>query len=288
MIRTIGLRFLTAACLALAASACLADMRSGVLLERTAPADEARGRALLTAAEDALCAGGDCRKRWLAQSAVAVELSDEWYGVARAVNPWPVNPIHVRFVFVPGQDDSYATVLDAGDAPGVQYGIHDWNVWRRDPGKAAVYEDNADMQFMLPTLQYFLELPFRINDAAIVDYGGTTQIGDTQYDVVYATWESYPPNPRVDQYMVYINKATGRAELSAYSVRDMGQFIAGAVQYGDYRQIGDFRLPHDLRLIAAADDPSLVHHIKVAAFRAPAELDRSVLIPDPTRPPKNK
>lgn len=288
MKRPIRLIALSLACVALTASACLADMRSGVLLQRNAPAEEARGRALLAAAQDALCGGGACRERWLAQAAVAAELTDEWFGVARAVNPWPENPIRARFVFVPGQDDSYASVLGADNSPGTQYGIHDWNVWRRNPGEAAIYEDNADMRFMLPTLQYFLELPFRISDAAIVDYGGQTRIGDVQYDVVYATWDTYPPNPRVDQYMIYINQASRRAELVGFSVRDMAGFAQGAVQYGDYRQTGPFLLSHDLRLIAAVDDPSLVHHIKVAEFRAPAELDRSVLIPDPARSPQNK
>ncbi len=288
MVYTKRLSALSIAALALATGACLADMRSGVLLERTAPADEARGRALLTAAQNALCAAGNCRERWLAQAAVAAELSDEWYGLARAANPWPVNPIRARFVFVPGADDSYASILSADNSPGAQYGIHDWNVWRRNPGEAAVYEDNADMQFMLPTLQYFLELPFRISDASIVDYGGQIQIRDTLYDVVYATWESYPPNPHVDQYMVYINRQTSRAELVAFSVRDMAGFVTGAVQYADYRQTGEFLLAHDLRLTAAADDPALVHHIKVAEFQAPAPLERSVLIPDPARPPQNK
>lgn len=288
MLNSIRLNALSVACIALAASACLADMRSGVLLERSAPAEEARGRALLIAAQEALCASGGCRERWLAQAAVAAELTDEWFGVARAVNPWPQNPIRARFVFVPGQDDSYASVLAADSAPGTQYGIHDWNVWRRNAGEAAVYEDNADMRFMLPTLQYFLELPFRISDASIVDYGGETRIGDVHYDVVYATWESYPPNPRVDQYMIYIHKQTGRAELVGFSVRDMARFVVGAVHYGEYRRSGAFLLPHDLRLVAAVDDPALVHHIKVAEFRAPVELDRSALIPDPARPPQNK
>lgn len=288
MLNPFCLRALIAACFAFTTGACLADMRSGVLLERDAPADAARGRALLGAAQDALCTGGGCRERWLAQPAVSAELSDEWYGVARAVNPWPENPIRLRFVFVPGQDDSYAVALADGNTPGVIYGIHDWNVWRRNPGEAAVYEDNADLRFMLPTLQYFLELPFRISDAAIVDYGGETRIGEVQYDVVYATWETYPPNPRVDQYMIYINKQTGRPERVGFSVRDMARFTTGAALYGDYRRTGEFLLAHDLQLTAAVDDPALVHQIKILEFRAPVELDRAVLIPDPARPPQNK
>ncbi|MBL4845414.1 MAG: hypothetical protein JKY65_07810 [Planctomycetes bacterium] len=278
-------RFVAALATALLLGGCVADLRPMSLSVLEQPRNEACGRRVLENAvarqhtEDAA--------PWRSLPAVSVTFEDSYYGLIGAIAcPWPEDPCEVEMTFVPGVDTSQARFSDEG-VPTL-WGIHGWNTWRKAEGQEAVYGDlESAITFWLPTLQYFLEMPFRLAEAEIVDCAGPGEIvvagKRTAVDQVYLTWGSYVPHPRFDQYLAHVDSTTGFLLRADFTVRDLAGFAKGRVLYGDYRQVGDYWLPH---LIQIGTDPpeDMLHELRISAWA----LDGQIEIPDPSLPPKSK
>ena len=96
-----------------------------------------------------------------------------------------------------------------------RWGIHAWNTWRAEGEAPPSYSDGDErISFWLPTLQYFLEMPFRLPEGELVDCAGKARIdyGGRKVEVyrVYVTWGSYAPHARLDQYLAYLDVETIR------------------------------------------------------------------------------
>ena len=113
--------------------------------------------------------------------------------------PWPEDPCRVRLGFLPASEVATASFSQAGAAQ--RWGIHGWNTWRQAGSAAPVYTaDDERLSFWLPTLEYFLEMPFRLREGELVDCAGDTTITVEGREVpvhrVYVTWGSYAPHPQ--------------------------------------------------------------------------------------------
>ena len=270
---------------AIALAGCQVDLRPEELRELSAPRDEARGRALLAQAEAAQVGSG---APWRSLSGVRVELRDAYYGLTGAVaRPWPEDPAEVVLHFRPASDDSVASFKD-GQTP-LRWGIHDWNTWTQEGEGPREYSDepDEDVAFWLPTVEYFLEMAFRLGEGQFVDLGAPARVRGELCDVVYLTWGSYEPNDEVDQYVAYVSRATKRLLRVDFTVRDFADFIQGRVLYSDFRQVQGYWLPH---LLEIGEDPPAdqLHTITVRAWQLDRPLSDEALKPDPQRPAARK
>ncbi|MEO0606396.1 MAG: hypothetical protein AAF211_33520 [Myxococcota bacterium] len=223
--------------LSLVLTACLSDIRPDALDPTDAEA-AARGREMMEAVAEAH--GG--LEAWNARQNVTVELIDTWDGfMARLVNPWPLAAAHVRLEQRLHSFDSRATFLD-DDHAGLVWGVTGGRTWVTDDGVTTI-EDRSDVGFMLPTMHYFTEIPYRLLEAPIlIDVGPETLDGVT-YKRVFATWSTTAPNAEFDQYVVYIHPETGRLAKTFYTVREMASFVTGTMNYEDYQEVDGAWMP---------------------------------------------
>jgi hypothetical protein len=278
-----GLLGVAALLAALPLAGCQVDLRPEPLQARTEPAHPDEARALLQAASDAQHAEG--ATPWLELPGVEVELTDAFYGLIGSVaRPWPEDPQRLTFRFLPGQDSGVVTLLDDGEQ--VVWGLHQWNAWERVGSEPAEYVESEDITFWLPTLQYFLEMAFRLPQAELVDLAGAGD-ADGPAQQVYLTWVGYGPQETVDQYLAWIREEDGLLVRCAFTVRDVAQAVEGCVRYSDFRQVGDYLLPHTIEI--GSDPPEdLLHKIQVHRWEPGKPLSREQVAPDPNRAPRPK
>mgnify|MGYP007096623946 CR=1 FL=1 len=246
-----------AACLAVGLlSGCTADIRPEAMV--AGPPDvgaQERGAALMSRAVSAH--GG--RDHWLAAGPTAYTVHDVWQGlVGRLFNPWPEHDLRVRIVSTPGTDVVRALFLD-GEARCER--------WSFAGGRAE--PDDDDPGFILPTMQYLLELPFRVAEAPIVVDAGAVDVRGRRYERVLATWGALEPHADADQWLLFLDAETGRLAMAHFTVRSVTRGATGTVLYGAFRDQDGITLAHELTLTTAdpADgEQDILHRVTVEAI----------------------
>ncbi len=226
------------------------------------------GRALL---ERAASAHG--LDRWRETAHIEMRLDDRWYGIARLANPWPSSDVQATVTQTPETFDSTVTFL-SGPREGWTWGIEDWKTYTESPAGDRNDRQRNNIRFILPTVQYFVDLPFRIIEAPIVRLADPQTIDGVEYDVVYATWGSVEANREFDQYLVFIDRETHRIDKVSYTVRELGSFLKGTCHLDDTREIDGIWIPHTLTVTGKLDaDPKKkpVHVMKLTEVRVQSD-----------------
>ena len=276
----------------------LADLRPEGL-DEIPPQAAQRGRMLLHAAWARH--GGDA---WRRHSTLVMVGTDLW----REPGPWwPQQNQRVRLRQLLGTFTSRVELLD-GPEEGAVWGLQSWRPYKVTPGgeRPAFVDDDLRIEFYLPSLQYFNELPFRLTDAPIVADLGPADLHGLAYDRVFVTWGSPQPAAEVDQYVLWIDRQLGLVTKAHYTVRDaatmpfvpeeqrpvMRAGAAGTIHFSDFRTVGGVQVPfrHVVTMFGPAqasadpgETPAWVHIFEAeeAAFESgPA----TGLLPDPELP----
>ena len=190
-----------------------------------------RGRELLERA--ARAHGLEAWERFTTQEVLAV---DEWSQAEHSW--WPDGDQRFKHQSILGTFTSRME-LRGGSRDGEVLGLQAWSPYhRKDPKASAKSNEERVVSFYLPTLQYFNELPFRLLSAEHVVHAGEATHRGRAYDLVFATWGSFDPNPKFDQYMVWIDRETLLIGLCHYTVRESGiPAAAGTIFFEDYRDV---------------------------------------------------
>ncbi len=233
------LRTLSLLTLGLGLAGCTASLRPAeVSVSPVDPSAEAQGRRLLAAAAD---------KHGLAAfkgaQTLSYQMHDHWQGMLAALgNPWPASKIDVKMTFKTGTFDARAEFV-SGEHKGLVWGLQSWKSYKQAPGQAPVFEEDEDLSFILPAVQYLLEFPFRAQHADIVTYAGREVVNGRSYDRIFVTWGSYEAHTGADQYVAYIDRERGLITKVQYTVREFARFAKGTVHYDDMRNVGGLMVP---------------------------------------------
>jgi hypothetical protein len=277
----------------------LADLRPEGF-DAESPAARERGRALL---ERAVARhGGDA---WARHETLTVTATDAW----KEPGPWwPQQNQRARFLQLLGTFTSRVTFLDGPEA-GEVWGIQSWWPYKAPGEKAeAVFlVEDLPIQFYLPTLQYFNELPFRLARAPLVADLGPAELFGVEYDRVFVTWGSSEPHEDADQYVLWIKRSSGLVAKAHYTLREAARMsitpeeqrpmmragAAGTIHYGDYRDVDGVWLPFRQLVTLfgpqqAGPDPEAagawMHRLTLESATFDA-APREALLPDPALPP---
>jgi hypothetical protein len=195
--------------------------------------------------------------------------------------------------------------LQNGRHAGEIWGLQSWAAYRTRAGSEAdvrfLDAPAPEIEFYLPTLQYFTELPFRLLGASLVADAGEATLAGRRFDRVLATWGSFEANPQHDQYLLWIDRETGLLRSVRYTLRDavslappgqrwlMPSLALGTVHYDDYREVDGVQLAFvqtivlaPPELLPAAADEGYFHRLEVETARFDAVAEAS-LRPDPAR-----
>lgn len=238
---------------------------------RGAITDESAGRARAVLSRMADAHGG--LEAYRAAGPVTVVMQDTWPSdIARALlSPWAAEEGRFELTFAPASDDSELRFLD-GPRSEVVWGIEEWNTYtRRGPGEDVVHAPDGEIEFWLPTLEYFLEMAFRIGEADVVAHVGERTVGERSFDVVYATWNDAAPQSDIDQYLLWVAQDTGLLEHAQYTVRDKVKLIVGTMSYGDFRVVDGLMMPFSMTAGGTPQEPETMHRLDVESlvFGAP-------------------
>lgn len=212
--------------IALTLLACLADIRPDGLTD-----DGEKGQALLEAAAQAAGA-----QAYASVQGSTSTMRDVWPAPYGFFAPWPETEQSFVIKSVHPSFDTEVLFLD-GKAQGTSWGISDWKTWEKTEEGEASWSKNKDAQFILPTMHYFMEFPFRMLEAPVVRYAGMEDIDGVSYERVFVTWESVEPSSEYDQYVIYIDPETERIAKAYYTVREAGRIIAGTMHFLDMREV---------------------------------------------------
>ena len=251
--------------------------------------DDTNARALGQRRLEAL-AEAHGRKAWESYDVMEVEFKDAWHGTLTQTffMPWEKSPQSIRARFLRGSWTADFELLD-GPSEGERWGIQSWRTWKAPPEGKPVFEHDEQVEFFLPTTQYFFELPLRIRSADVAVDAGPAQWKGKEYDRVFATWRSAEPRQDVDQYVLWIDRDSGLLARTDFTVRDQGGGALGSAQYNDYRSIGGVQMPSDISIFGLMPGGAKlpVHTFWIEDVLWDTVSPRA-LQPDPTLPPEGE
>ena len=146
------------------------------------------------------------------------------------------------------------------------------------------FKQDDDVLFWPPTFQYFFEAPFRVHEGQLIAYVGAKKVAGKLYDRVFVTWKSFKPVESMDQYIVWINRETGRMDYLTFTARDVFDFITGAAIYTDYQKVGEVWVPGKITIAEGIDDgdrDDIVHVLTVESLTFGVDVPERFLIPRP-------
>ncbi len=261
-------------------TACNSDIRPDSV--RAGIDDEARAQGRAWLAKCAAAHGG--LERWRALRDARVVLTDSWPSLVMRVGamPWPATGQRLEAAFLLGTGSGRLTHL-GGASDGLVWGVQNWVAWHQAKGGKPVYEPDADVKFWVPTVAYFLELPFRLPEAEIVAYAGDAVLDGRPHARVFATWGGAEPQDAVDQYVVYIDRETHLVGSVFYTVRDFFAGLTGAMRYRDYREVDGLKIAFEMTATAKPDSSIVMHVMRVEEAHFGVGKPADFYIPDPKR-----
>ncbi len=242
--------------------------------------------------EAAMSADGAAKARTLLQQMGAAHRIDAWDQaqtytatftdkfngfIGKRTKPFPDDSTTLQLSYIPQTFDGRLTILD-GKFKGKQWGIQAWQTYTQTEGEAPTFEENKDAKFWVPTYQYFIEFPNRIQQATAVAYAGEATINGIVCEGVIASWDTVAPQREVDQYLIWLNKSDHKIVKLEYTIREYGRSLAGAASFKDYKQFEGLTLPtylpvesplvkkgylHEMRLVDLTFDQVPVSAIRV-------------------------
>ena len=219
-----------------------------------------------------------------------VTAEDHWKGMlGRMGKLWPDNRSVIQQKIVVGTFDASVQFLD-GKKEGLITGQQTWNYYEKENKTAepVFMKKNKRKSFGMSACQYFFELSDRLLKAPIISYAGQKEFNGKQYDLVFATWEKAKQHKEHDQYILYINKATGLIEYCKFTLRDNylktpgSGIVYSSIQFSDLKEIDGAMIPmtqYIYFLNPKKKTKKYLHRLQVQDFKFGA-FDKSELYPN--------
>ncbi len=223
---------------------------------------------------------------WQEYQVMEVTFEDAWHGelMKRFMMHWEESPQALRGHFLRGAWTGQLELL-SGPRKGDRWGIQSWKTWTAKAGEEPVFEEDTTVEFVVPTTQYFLELPLRMESATVALEAGQDVWEGKPYDLLFTTWETAEPDSKIDQYVLWIDPETGLLARTDFTVRDVGASMVGSARYRDYEDFGGVKIAKEITLFGIGPGGM---EMPAHTFRTEAVEWDSVpvdaLRPDPTLP----
>lgn len=267
---------------ALITNGCLSDIRPKYMSEnQITQADKEKGKRLLT--ELAQTYGG--LDNWRAQKSARAILTDDWPVLMMRLmaSPWYKNKQKVALSWLISTDNSRLEFLEAPNKA-LEWGIQNWSMWHKQANGKMVFNKSETIKFWLPTMQYFVEAPFRLLDADLITYAGENTSMGQNYDLVFVSWGKAEPQKKIDQYIVWINKSTKKMDILEYTVRDMMPFLTGTMIYEDFKVTNGLTFAHKMTVVDGHENrDKIVHQMLMKDLVLGIGKPTSYFIPQPQR-----
>ena len=220
---------------------------------------------------------------WDSIDTYSLHLTDEFYGIAgKFGNPFPKNKADFMFHAIPNTFTSKVIFQDK-KWNGRVWGIQSWQTYSSKSNVIELDKKNdKNIEFWLPTYQYFIEIPNKIFEADIISYAGERTFNGKKYDLVFASWKTDNPQKDIDQYILWINQETHILELLHYTVRDEFQWLHATLKYLNYSSEKGIPFPTEMEVnLFGSERKKLLHKINIDNINVNLmPRDSLILFPD--------
>lgn len=210
------------------------------------------------------------REAWDALGDVTFTMRDAWPGAARVMAPpYPEMPVTARYAYNYGMNKGR---MEFPAAPGLIWGHDSLEGWVERDGKRA-YEDLAAVTFTVPTMAYFLALPFKFLDpGAKLHYAGKRERAGKPMETVLVTFGE-GVGAAQDRYLAYFDPETGYLAYAAFTVKEQGDLPEGAAEYAEWQDAGGLMMAKRIELHAIRPISMHIHTLEFSDLSLRAEVD---------------
>ena len=216
-------------------------------------------------------------KNWKNVMTYTVEFEENYLGKMGA--PFPEKNSKLSLQYIPNSFDGRLTFL-SGKNEGRTWGIQSWNSYMLDSNQQPVFKKHKKTKFWLPTYQYFIEFPLRIQNANAFDYAGECMIDGVHCDGILASWNTTDPQKKIDQYLIWIDKRTKRIVKLEYTIREVFGFLTGAAYFKDYKDYDGILLPSYMPVETNIKRKGYLHEMRINGFKKNT-ISKELLRPNP-------
>ena len=173
----------------------------------------------------------------------------------------------VRFLleYIPKTYDGKLTFL-SGENEGWSWGIQSWKSYVSSARNGIKFREDSNIIFWLPTYQYFIEFPLRIQNANAFAYAGEAEIDGKTCEGIIASWNTTEPQREIDQYLIWLDKKTKRIVKLEYTIREMYNFLKGAAYFQDYKNYNGIFLPSSMPVESNLLEEGFLHEMRILDF----------------------
>ncbi|WP_025739910.1 hypothetical protein [Aquimarina pacifica] len=203
---------------------------------------------------------------------------DEFYGfLGKQSHPFQEQKVKFSLNYIPKIFNGQLEILTGKDK-GIIWGIQSGQTYKKNDSNEIVVQDDKDMKFWIPTYQYFVEFPSRIQEATALEYLGRNIINGIEVEGVLASWGSLKPQKDIDQYIIWIDINSKRIVKVAYTVREMYGFVSGAAYFQNYKNYNGLLLPSLLPVESNLLTKGYLHKMGILDFKT-NYMDKDSLLP---------
>lgn len=207
-----------------------------------------------------------------------VTFEEEFYGfLGKQGNPFKEQKMKFSLSYIPKTFNGQLEILNGKDK-GKVWGIQDWQTYQKSEDGTFTSKKNKDMKFWIPTYQYFIELPSRIQEASTIDYIGKSEVEGVNVEGILASWNTVEPQKDIDQYILWLDAESKKIVKVEYTVRDAYRFIAGAAIYQKYVDYNGFILPSEMPVESNLLKEGYLHKMGISSF-TPNAIQKEKLMP---------
>jgi len=207
-----------------------------------------------------------------------VIFEDEFYGfLGKRSHGFQEQKITFSLNYIPKTFDGQLKFLSGKEKNNI-WGIQSWKTYHLNEEGSPIVKESKNMKFYIPTYQYFIEFPIRIQEATSIDYIGTKIIDGVKSEGVIASWNTVAPQKKLDQYVVWMNAESKRIVKIAYTVRDKYRFVSGVAYFKDYKDYDGIILPSTMPVESNLLKEGYLHKMSIKNF-SPNKVSSKSLTP---------
>ena len=205
-------------------------------------------------------------ENWFDVQTYTVQMEDKFFGeMGNFSSPYPEDTVQFLANYIPRTFDGRLQFI-TGQQTGLVWGIQSWKTYVNHPTKGLKFVEKDAISFWLPTYQYFIEFPLRITKADARNYAGQKMINGKNCEGLLISWNTTAPQRNIDQYLVWLDPETYLIVKLEYTIREMYNFLKGAVYFEDYQDYEGIILPASMPVESNLLAEGFLHEMRLMNF----------------------
>lgn len=231
-------KYVITTCLVLLSLSC----RSNLLLDKSQEVnieDIEKGRSIINNA--AKTAGYQNFTTWDSYSSKITIKATSFFG--KIGHPFKDNPVQLKLKASRGKVGGELLITNGKQKGEIWGHINDTTYKKKTIKENKKIKKFKKERFQIATLQYLIEFPFRILEADKITYVKDSILNGKNYDIFFASWNTFKPQKDIDQYRLWVNKKTKQVEIVDFTVRDKFQFVWSRMFFSDFKMFEGITIP---------------------------------------------